>query len=136
MEKIAYKYEKFIKSLNALERSIVVFSRDNIDQDIKEHLVASVVKHFEMCYESTWKYLKLYLEVHYVEHIDSPKKVFKQCFVLGFIDEITTKQLLDMCEARNATTHTYDEENAQEICGRINDYYITFKKISTLPLMR
>lgn len=48
--------------------------------------------------------------------------------------ESTTKEFLDISEARNATTHDYDEENAQEICQRIGDYYVTFKKLSDISL--
>jgi len=132
VEKLVYKHEKFLASLNALERSIKVFSRTDIDSDVRENLVASIVKHFEMSYESSWKFLKLYLEVRYSEIVDSPKKVFRECFALGVIDEKTTKELLDISEARNATTHDYDEENAQEICKRINNYYATFEKLAFL----
>ena len=134
MEKLKYKHEKFIASLQALERSIKVFSRNDLSEDIRENLVASIIKHFEMCYESTWKYLKLYLEKRYTHIADSPKKVFRQCYAFGLIDEATTKELLDITEARNATTHNYDEENAQDICKRVSDYFITFKKIESIPL--
>lgn len=134
MEKLIYKHQKFTQSLDALERSIRVFSRNDIDEDIRENLVASVIKHFEMCYEASWKFLKFYLETRYAEIVDSPKKVFRQCFVLGIIDEQTTKELLDISEARNATTHDYDEENAQEICKRISDYFATFKKVADISI--
>lgn len=135
MEKLTYKQQKFIHTLEALERSIKVFSRTDIDEDIRENLVASIIKHFEMCYEALWKFLKLYLEIRYAEIVDSPKKVFRQCFALGIIDESTTKELLDISEARNATTHDYDEENAQEICQRIGGYYIIFKKLQSIILL-
>lgn len=134
MEKLIYKHQKFIQSLQALERSIKTFSRTDIDSDIRESLVASLIKHFEMCYEASWKFLKFYLEARYTEVVDSPKKVFRQCFALGLLNEETTKELLDITEARNATAHDYDEENAHEICKRVNDYFVTFKKISELPI--
>jgi nucleotidyltransferase substrate binding protein (TIGR01987 family) len=129
VEKLIHRRQKFTASLEALERSIRVFSRPNIDQDIRENLVASIIKHFEMCYESAWKFLKVYLEIRYTAVVDSPKKVFRQCFSVGLINETTTKALLDIAEARNTTTHDYDQENAQEICKRISDYYTTFKRV-------
>jgi nucleotidyltransferase substrate binding protein (TIGR01987 family) len=135
VEKLTYKQQKFTNALDALKRSIKVFSRTDIDEDIRENLVASIIKHFEMCYEALWKFLKLYLEIRYAEIVDSPKKVFRQCFALGIIDESTTKELLNISEARNATTHDYDEENAQEICQRIGDYYITFEKLKNIALL-
>lgn len=129
MEKLTYKYETFIASLRALERSIAVFSHPDISENIREHLVASIIKHYELCYESLWKFLKLYLEKRYAEIEDSPKKVFRKCFAVGLMDEQTTKELLDISESRNSTTHSYDEENAQEVCKRIDQYYRTFTQL-------
>lgn len=134
MEKLIHKQEKFQKSLNALSRSIKVFFREDIqdDPEIKENLVASAVKHFEMCYEASWKFLQQYLAYRYHAQIDSPKKIFRECFSRNIIDIETTQELLDISEARNATVHDYDEETAQETCSRINGYYQSLKKLEKL----
>ena len=134
MEKLIYKRDKFIASLNALQRSIKVFSYKDIPEDVRENLVASVIKHYEMCYESAWKFLKLYLEKRYDQHIDSPKKVFRQCYISELLDEETTKELLAISEARNSTSHDYNQENAQETCKLIESYYKTFKVLEMIPL--
>lgn len=132
MEKLKSKHEKFIKSLHALERSIKVPSRKDIAEDIKQSLVASDVKHFEMCYESAWKFLQVFLEKKYGQELSSPKKIFRECFALGVFDIKTTEELLDISEARNATVHDYDEETAQETYKRINSYYMTLKILEKL----
>lgn len=134
MEKLIHKHQKFILSLHALERSIKAFSRTDLDEDIRENLVASIIKHFEMCYEATWKFLKLYLEIRFEEKLDSPKKVIRQCFILKLIDLETCEKLLDASEARNTTTHDYNVEKAQLTSKQIGNYYLTFKKITTIPL--
>ncbi len=134
MEKLIYKHQKFIQTLEALEQSIQIFSRMDIDESIRKHLVASLIKHFEMCYEASWKFLKLYLEIRYSEIANSPREVFRQCFIFHMLDEQTIKGLLKICDARNITTHTYDEENAKEICTRMDSYYQILKKISSISL--
>jgi nucleotidyltransferase substrate binding protein (TIGR01987 family) len=134
VEKLSQYQQKFVKSLNALDRSIKLFSHENIKADIKESLVASNIKHFEMCYEAAWKFLKQYLEVQYSVRVDSPKKVFRECFALGIISNKITEELLNISEARNATTHDYDEETAQETCKRINDYYLTLKLLLDISI--
>ena len=134
MEKLIYKHQKFMQTLNALERSIKVFSRTDIDEDIRENLVASIIKHFEMCYEASWKFLKYYLEYRFEEILNSPNKVFRQCFVLGLLGEQAVEGLLRINEARNTTTHTYDQENAQEVCKRIDSFYQILKKINDISL--
>ena len=136
MEKLIYKYHKFIHTLNALERSIKVFLRTDIDDEIRENLTAGIIKHFEMCYESSWKYLKHYLEINCNQIANSPKKIFRECFIFNLLDEQTTEELLNISEARNTTTHTYDQENAQEVCKRIEHYYLTFKKICSISTIK
>ena len=132
MEKIKYKKEKFIKSLNALEKTGNIFSRENLEEDVKEILVASYVKHFEMCYESAWKFLQVYLEIKHNQLLSSPKKIFRECFTLNLVDQKTTQDLLDISEARNSTVHDYDQETAQETCKRINQYYLVFKNLENI----
>ena len=135
MEKLKKKREKFIKSLHALDRSITVSLRDDFSEDIMHSLVASNIKHFEMCYESAWKFLQIYLVEKYTqEQINSPKPIFRECFSLGILDNATIKELLDISEARNATVHDYDEETAQETCNRIHQYYETLKGLEKLSL--
>ncbi len=112
----------------------IFFFRVDIDEALRVELVASVIKHFEMCYEASWKFLKLYLELHFECKVKSPREVFRQCFIFYIFDEQITNEFLTICDARNTTTHTYDEEEIQEICKRIHNYYQTFKKISDISL--
>lgn len=132
MERLTSKQEKFLKSLQALDHSISLFLRQDTPDDIKKSLIASYIKHFELCYETAWKFLQAYLAEKHMIKIDSPKKIFRECFALGIIDEDTTKNLLDMSEARNATVHDYDEETARETCKRIGNYYNILKILSTI----
>ncbi len=132
MERLISKQEKFIKSLQALEESIAIFLRPDTAADIRKSLVASNVKHFEICFESAWKFLQVYLAQEFDFKVDSPKKIFRECFSLGIIDETVTQNLLDMSEARNATVHDYDEETALETCKRIQGYYDILKILVNL----
>lgn len=134
MEKLVYKRQKFLASLNALNRAINIFLRTDIPDDVKECVLAATVKHYEMCYDTSWKFLQYYLAIRYNLKVDSPKKVFRECYDLELITKEITHKLLDICESRNATTHNYDEEAAQETCKRIQDYYNTFKALTTIPL--
>jgi nucleotidyltransferase substrate binding protein (TIGR01987 family) len=134
MEKLIFKHETYARTLHALHRAIKNLSRTDIDADLQADLIASVIKHFEMCYEASWKFLKLYLEVHYSHIANSPREVFRQCFIFCIFDEQTTQEFLKICDARNTTTHTYDEEKAQEICQRIYEYAQAFKKIDNISV--
>ncbi len=43
--------------------------------EIQNH-IAGTVQHFEMAYETCWKFLKIYLEIKYDVEENSPKSVF------------------------------------------------------------
>ena len=132
MEKLKSKQTKFLKSLNAFERTIEILARSDNPDYLKQSLVAASIKHFEISLESAWKFLQAYLVHFHNQQIDSPKKVFRECFALNILDNRTTKALLDMYEARNATVHDYDEETAQETCRRLLDYYNALKQLKAL----
>lgn len=58
--------------------------------------------------------------------------MFRECFVLGIIDNETTFELLNIAEARNATTHDYDLETAKETYERIADYCKILKRLKKI----
>lgn len=129
MEKVVAAHQKFLKSLNALERSLnfsLKYSSEAGTEEL-ENSVASLIKHFEMCYEMAWKFLQQYIKKFYSIELASPKAIFRECFLLKIINQDETKKLLDISEARNATTHDYNEETARESCSRVSDYFITLK---------
>lgn len=131
MEKIDYKYEKFINSLMALERSIRIFSSANVTEEFKSELIASLIKHYEMCFETACKFLQLYLKREYSIDLSGnmSKTIFKICYENRLIDQLTSQELLIIVDARNATTHDYDEEEAHEVCKRVSEYCETFKRL-------
>lgn len=93
MEKINYKYEKFVKCLFALEKTIPVLECQNIPEYLEDYLLTSLIKHYKRCYKSRGEYLKSYLETKYKIKLDSPKKVIRECYKLQIIDKNTAKEL-------------------------------------------
>lgn len=132
MERLTRKRAKFIRSLNAFDRNLKVFFKEYKRDDLRESLVASCVKHFEISYESAWQFLQVYLIYHHQQQVNSAKKIFRECFAQNMINAQTTQQLIDMSEARNATVHDYDEETALETCKRILGYYEILRTLEKL----
>lgn len=132
MEVLKKKKDKFLLTVSALEKSLSISLKKDLHENMREVLVASDIKHFEMCYESCWHFLQFYLIEKHNLQLNSPKKVFRECFTLGLIDSETTEGLLDMSEARNATVHEYDEETALETCNRLRGYIIILQRLGSL----
>lgn len=98
MERLIVAQRKFEKSLKALERSINFFKKKDLDssQDELESALASLIKHFEICYEMCWKYLQSYLKYKHSIEIASPKPIFRESFAASLITQQETKELLGM----------------------------------------
>jgi len=130
MEHLKLKYDQTQKALT----SITVLQKEQealgtVSSNLELALRDSFIKRFEYSIDTLWKYLKLYLQVKHGSEQKSPKTVFKECFRVGIIDEEETKLSLEMVDDRNMTTHTYNENVAQEIFDLIPKYHELMQSI-------
>jgi nucleotidyltransferase substrate binding protein (TIGR01987 family) len=81
-----------------------------------------MIHRFEYSTEAFWKYLKAYLLIEHNLPTNSPREVIRSGLKAKFYDEESSKELLQMLDDRNLTSHTYVEELAESIAGRIPAY--------------
>ncbi len=82
----------------------------------------AAIQRFEYTFEAFWKLTKEYLKVKEGIISNSPKSCFREVFTVGMINEDETIKLLEMTDDRNMTSHTYKEEVAQIIYGKLKEY--------------
>ena len=132
MEQLINKYQSLIKSENAFERALQLYKNPPLvvdNQAMREAVTASVIKHFELFYETFCKYLRLYLFVQYGIDVTGSRTIFRSCYDQKIITETELKQLFEVIEIRNATAHVYDEERAQKLSAIIAEYTAPMKKV-------
>lgn len=144
MEILKERYQQLMQPYSQFERIIKRFleildtiqsKSCNIDDYYCIAYRDSVIKRFEFCYDLTWKFLKLYLENNYGIEVASPKKVFQECIKQNLVPADKANLLLDIVEARNNTSHIYDEETAHDIAQKIPQYYeLLFQIIKNISL--
>jgi nucleotidyltransferase substrate binding protein (TIGR01987 family) len=80
-----------------------------------------VIQAFEYTYELAWNTLRDYLRWQGNAQLTGSRDTFREAFSVGLIDngEVWMQMLLD----RNRTSHTYNEETAEQILMAINDQY-------------
>lgn len=80
----------------------------------------AAIKRFEYSFDIVWKTARHYLLT--VEGIDqrSPKTVIRAARVAGLLGEEEAAAALAMTDDRNLTVHTYNEDLAKEIFGRLD----------------
>lgn len=85
---------------------------------------------FGICFEQAWKLMKEVLEEHgrFEERIGSPRAIIKIAYQCGMIHNCNG--WLDLLESRNLLAHTYSDEQALCVIGKIkSDYLALFKEL-------
>lgn len=115
MGAISERFRLTAKALEKLHELVVLDDLTEVERD-------ALIWRFEFSFEILWKAAKDYLfEVEGV-NVSSPKKVIRACFEQGILTEEETRLAIKMTDARNLTTHTYDEEFAEELMSKIGEY--------------
>ena len=98
-----------LKELSGIEK-VTVIQRD------------AAIQRFEYTFEAVWKAGRLYLKAIEGLDIGSPKGVIRACMKTGVFNEEQTAMALDMVDDGNQTSHTYNEDLAEKIYGRLENY--------------
>ncbi len=116
MEDVRYKqrFNNFEKSFSLLKSALEIKAPSIVEK-------AGVIQFFEITFELSWKMMKDYLEfLGYA--INSPRNAIKQAFTIDIVEDGSL--WLEILVDRNLTVHTYDENMANEVYGKIkNQYY-------------
>ena len=126
---IQQKKEQTQRGLASLQELVPSYLED------KENIILrdAMIQRFEYSTEAFWKYLKAYLSTQHNLSANSPREVMRSGLKAKIYDEQTSNDLLQMLDDRNLTCHTYVEELAESIAGRI-PYYSTVMQKAMLQL--
>ena len=80
-----------------------------------------LIKAFEYTYELAWNTLKDFLEYQGQSEIYGSRDAIRKASELGLIAD--GEGWMDMLASRNRTSHTYNEETAQEISQAVKQTY-------------
>lgn len=108
------KIENYHHALAQLAEAVQIYTADTGDALYRDGLI----QRFEFTVELAWKSLKEYLEDQgTVLGIASPRGVLKEAYAAGVITDAETWNRI--IEARNITSHVYDEKTAQTVADQI-----------------
>ncbi|MDB3957873.1 nucleotidyltransferase substrate binding protein [Opitutales bacterium] len=115
---IQLKKEQTQRALTSLEELVSKYVQNQTDVILRDALI----QRFEYSTEAFWKYLKAYLQTEHNLSANSPREVIRTGLTAKLYSEEISKELLQMLDDRNLTSHTYVEELAESIAGRIPSY--------------
>lgn len=132
MEKLIYSHKNFLCALRVFEKTLSVFKRQDLDDDVKSIIITSLIKNNEMCYEALLKFLDAFLIDKLDIKIagkDRSKNIIRESLANNLIDQASAIELLNLNTIRNSTVHEYDEESILEHITKIEIYFSIFKKL-------
>jgi len=89
--------------------------------ELSELEAQGLVKAFEYTYELAWNTVKDFLEYQGQADLYGSRDTIRKGFAAGLIED--GEGWMDMLISRNKTSHTYNEETADEICRAVLERY-------------
>lgn len=131
------RFSNFVRALHKLTQAVEYINqntsqKEDEDSDIKSEIIKEgLIQRFEYTHELAWKVMKDYALFQGNPEVGGSRDASREALQLGIISNGDV--WMEMIGSRNKTSHTYNEDTADEIYSKIlNDYYpafIDFEKI-------
>ncbi len=127
------RFQNFEKAFSLLAQAVNLSN----DRPLNELEEQGLIQRFEFTHELAWNVLKDYFEYQGNTAITGSRDATREAFNKGLIKD--GEGWMDMIKSRNQSSHTYNEEVADEIMNKIiKQYYVLFadfkNKIKTLEV--
>jgi len=120
------RFSNFKKALSQLEKAIIIKN----ERDLSELEKQGLIQAFEFTHELAWNTLKDFFEYQENTSITGSRDATREAFNKGLIQN--GEGWMDMIRSRNKSSHTYNEEVAEEIVFHITEaYYPLFTELKT-----
>jgi len=117
------RFDNFKKALNQLRK----FIDKNELSDLEKQ---GIIKAFEYTFELAWNTLKDFLNYQGEKDIYGSRDTILRSFQLELIQD--GESWMNMLQSRNKTSHTYNEDTAEEVVDSIkNIYFLLFETFNT-----
>ncbi|WP_163528711.1 HI0074 family nucleotidyltransferase substrate-binding subunit [Halobacillus ihumii] len=122
---------KINQSMANLEQAITRLEEALSEDQSNSLIVDGTIQRFEFTIELYWKTLRRLLLSEGIE-TKTPKETLKSAYKAGWLQD--EQAWLQMLKDRNETSHTYNEETANQILSNINSYFP--EMLSTFKVLR
>jgi nucleotidyltransferase substrate binding protein (TIGR01987 family) len=130
------RFSNFTKALDKLSEAVVYIVK-NVLSDMKstenkdstnvrdEIIVEGLIQRFEYTHELAWNVMKDYATYQGITTVGGSRDATREAFQLQLVSD--GEVWMDMIGSRNQTSHTYNDEIADEIFNKIiHDYHPAF----------
>jgi nucleotidyltransferase substrate binding protein (TIGR01987 family) len=111
------RFQSYKKALVIVKNAVELAASRELSDLEKQ----GVIQGFEFTFELAWNVIKDYLEDQGIIGIIGSKGAVRQAYNKGLVED--GQIWMDMVEARNISSHTYDEETAEKLMKRITEIF-------------
>jgi nucleotidyltransferase substrate binding protein (TIGR01987 family) len=104
--------ERSLVAVRKLERALARLEEAVREPSVNPLAIDGTIQRFEFVFELSWKAMRNVLADQGIESV-SPRSTIRAAYAARLIDD--EPAWLALLQARNETTHTYDEERARRI---------------------
>lgn len=116
------RFSNYLKALAQLQKFIDKGELSDLEEQ-------GIIKAFEYTFELAWNTMKDFLTYKGLTDIYGSRDSIRKAFSSGLI--LNGEVWMDMLQSRNKTSHTYNEDTAEEITQAIQkNYYPLFKELA------
>lgn len=112
--------------LEQLQKALASFARV-LDESETEIVRDASIQRFEYSVELFWKTVQVFLKSKGIESY-SPKNCLRELRNLQLLNDAETEQAIKMIDDRNLSVHTYKEELAEALYGRLPGHLVLMQK--------
>ena len=130
------RFSNFVKALSKLSQAVEYIQHNFMDEEVPmddsdlgyvldEMIKEGLIQRFEYTHELAWNVMKDYATFQGNTNVGGSRDATREAFQLKLVSN--GKIWMDMIGSRNKTSHTYNEETADEIYSKIMvEYYPAF----------
>jgi nucleotidyltransferase substrate binding protein (TIGR01987 family) len=118
-----------------LEKALSGFSKlvrlplDGLNEVQVDGIKNGRIQKFEYCIELLWKTSRFFLVEIKGLSINAPRDVFREMLAMNLVTADECSMLLKMLDARNQTSHEYEENILAEILPQMNNFLPVMVKV-------
>ncbi|MCM8819718.1 MAG: nucleotidyltransferase substrate binding protein [Candidatus Omnitrophica bacterium] len=121
------RFNNYKKGLKQLNDAVILSKNRELSLLEKQGLIQA----FEFTHELAWNLLKDYLEYQGNQEIRGSRDAIREAFKVGLI--VDGQKWMETIQARNITSHSYDEAMVQSAFETIvNQYILLFEELKNV----
>lgn len=130
------RFSNYVKAFDKLDQAVHKVKTDyeiqadgtiEDDEFLDDIIKEGIIQRFEYTHELSWKVIKDYATYQGNPNIAGSRDAVREAFAMQLIKD--GKVWMEMIKSRNKTSHTYNEETADEIFNDIiHLYHAAFKE--------